>query len=73
MLSKQIGADESHAPWAAYKIAATWEESGKKEEAIKDFKKVCRRFPKSSHASAAHARLQTAYNISVTLGGAMDK
>ena len=73
VLYKQIGADESHAPWAAYQIAATWEESGKKEEAIKAFQQVCRRFPKSSHASAAHARLQTVYNISVTLGGAMDK
>lgn len=73
VLYNQIGADESYAPWAAYQIAATWEESGEQEEAIKAFQQVCRRFPKSSQASAAHTRLQTVYNISVTLGGALDK
>jgi len=73
VLYNQIGADPSYAAWAAYQIAATWEESGKKEEAIKAFQQVCKRFPKSSQASSAHARLQTVYNISVTLGGAIDE
>ncbi len=73
VLYNQIGGDESQAPWAAYQIAATWEESGEKEQAIQAFQQVCQRFPKSSHASTAHARLQSVYNISVTLGGAIDK
>ena len=73
VLYNQIGSDPSHAPWSAYQIAATWEESGEKEKAIKAFQRVCKRFPKSSHASTAHARLQTVYKISVTLGGAMDE
>jgi tetratricopeptide (TPR) repeat protein len=74
MLYNQImGGDEGQAPWAAAEIAATWEEAGKKEEAIKALQAVCKRFPKSAQASAAHARLQDVYKISITLGGAKDE
>jgi tetratricopeptide (TPR) repeat protein len=73
LLYNQIGADEQHAPWAALQIGLTWEEAGKKEEAIKALQQVCKRFPKSSSASTAHARLQDVYKISVTLGGATDQ
>ena len=73
VLYNQIAADPPHAPWAAYQIASTREEAGQKEEAIRAFQLVCKRFPKSSQASAAHARLQTVYKISVTLGGAVDQ
>ena len=55
LLYQQIGGDEQHAPWAALEIAMTWEEAGKKEEAIKALQQVCKRFPKSGQASAAHA------------------
>jgi len=72
-LYQQIGAEPAYAAWAAYQIASTWEESGDKESAIKAFRNVCKRFPRSSQASSAHSRLQRVYNISVTLGGALDK
>ena len=73
VLYNQVSADERYAPFAAYQIAITWEESGSKEKAITALQQVCKRYPKSSHASNAHARLQSVYNISVTLGGALDK
>ena len=43
-----------------------------KESAIKAFQQVCRKYPKDRHASVAHAHLQNAYKISVTLGGSKD-
>lgn len=73
LLYNQIGADAQQAPWAALQIGLTWEEAGKKEEAIKALQQVCKRFPKSPHASTAHARLQEVYKISVTLGGATEE
>jgi tetratricopeptide (TPR) repeat protein len=73
LLYNQISADEQHAPWAVLEIAMTWEEAGRQEEAIKALQQVCRRFPKSGQASAAHTRLQDRYKISVTLGGATDE
>jgi len=73
LLYNQIAGDEQHAPWAFLEIASTWEEADKKEEAIKAFQQVCKRFPKSPQASTAHARLQSVYKISVTLGGATDQ
>lgn len=73
LLYNQIAGDEPSAPWAAFQIAETWEEAGKKEEAIKAFQTVCKKFPKSPQASLAHARLQDVYKISVTLGGATDE
>jgi len=73
LLYNQIGADEQQAPWAALQIGMTWEEAGQKEEAIKALQQVCKRFPKSPHASTAHARLQDVYKISVTLGGVAEE
>jgi tetratricopeptide (TPR) repeat protein len=61
------------APWAILEIAYTQEEAGQKEVAIKAFKAVCDRFPKSGEASRAHALLQDKYKINVTLGGAKDE
>ena len=74
MLYAQVaGGDEASAPWAMLQIAYTQEEAGQKEQAIKAFQQVCKRFPKDSHASRAHAHLQNKYNISITLGGAKDE
>lgn len=74
MLYAQVaGGDESSAPWAMLQIAYTQEEAGQKEQAIKAFQQVCKRFPKDSHASRAHAHLQNKYDISITLGGAKDE
>jgi tetratricopeptide (TPR) repeat protein len=61
-----------HASWALYQIAATHEEAGKTEQAIKVFKQVCDKFPKSTEGSQAHAHLNDKYKIAVTLGGAKD-
>jgi tetratricopeptide (TPR) repeat protein len=67
------GGDPPSAPWAMLETARTYEQAGKKEQAIKAFQVVCKRFPKDSHASTAHAHLQSKYNISITLGGAKDE
>lgn len=64
-----------HAPtasWALLEIARTHEEAGRKELAIKTFKQVCDRFPKTGEGSTAHAHLNQVYKITVTLGGAKD-
>ena len=53
-------------------IAYTQEQAERKELAIKFFKQVCSRFPKTPQGSDAHARLNDKYKISVTLGGAKD-
>ncbi len=53
-------------------IAYTQEKAGRKEQAIKFFKQVCSRFPKTAYGSEAHARLNNVYKITVTLGGAKD-
>lgn len=58
------------ASWALLQIAYTNEQAGRKEQAIKVFKQVCDRFPNSGEGSTAHAHLNQAYKISVTLGGA---
>jgi len=73
LLYNQIASDDRYAPWANLEIGMTWEEAGKKENAIKAFQSVCRRFPKSSHASTAHSRLQSVYKINMTLGGSTDE
>lgn len=70
MLYHQARADQSRAAEASIKIAYTYEESGGRENAIKWFQQTCKLYPKISHASQAHAHLQTEYKISVTLGGA---
>ncbi|WP_020475130.1 tetratricopeptide repeat protein [Zavarzinella formosa] len=67
-----IAASQQTASWATYQIAATHEQAGRKEEAIKVFKQVCDRYPKSSEGSQAHTHLNEKYKISVTLGGAKD-
>ncbi len=61
------------APWATLQIGYTYEQSNRKEAAIKAFQTVCKNYPKDSHASRAHAHLQTRYKITVTLGGAKDE
>lgn len=66
---------DSHEPlssWAQLQMAHTLERAGDKEKAILAFQRVCEKYPKSSHASAAHAHLQNEYKINVTLGGAKD-
>ncbi|HAY81444.1 MAG TPA: hypothetical protein DCY79_16695 [Planctomycetaceae bacterium] len=68
-----VGGHAASAPWATLQIAYTREQAGQKEPAIKSFQEVCRKYPKDSHASAAHAHLQTKYKISVTLGGVKDE
>ncbi|MFM7072240.1 MAG: tetratricopeptide repeat protein [Planctomycetota bacterium] len=68
-----VGADANAAPWALLQIGYTREEAGQKEPAIQTFQQVCKRYPKDSHASVAHAHLQSKYKISITLGGAKDE
>lgn len=66
-------AHEPSAPWAMLQVAYTQEQAGRKEQAIRGFQQVCRRFPKTPQASEAHAHLQTAYKITTTLGGATEE
>jgi len=73
VLYNQAKANDGSAPEAVLQIGFTYEEAGEKEKAIKTFQQTCRKFPKSSQASRAHAHLQNKYNISVTLGGAQDE
>jgi len=68
-----IGGSPRDAPSALLQIAHTHEDAGAKEKAILAFQSVCKRYPKDSHASRAHALLQDKYGISVTLGGAKDE
>ncbi len=72
ILYSQVTSDAPSAPWALYQIALVREASGDKEAAIKAFQVVCKKFPKDGHAAQAHAHLQTAYKINVTLGGAAE-
>jgi tetratricopeptide (TPR) repeat protein len=68
-----MGGAPKSAPWALLEIGLTQEQAGQKEKAISTFRQVCKRFPKDRHASQAHARLQSKYKITVTLGGAKDE
>ncbi len=68
-----MGGHPQSASWALLEIARTFEELGNKANAIKMYQQVCKRFPKSGHASNAHAHLQLKYKINVTLGGAKDE
>lgn len=63
---------EGSAPWAQLQIGYTYEKMKSTEAAIKAFQLCCKKYPKASYASQAHAHLQTKYKISVTLGGATD-
>jgi TolA-binding protein len=67
-----IAASQPHASGALLAIGYTQEEAGKKEDAIKTFKQVCDKYPKTGEGSNAHARLNEVYKIPVTLGGAKD-
>ena len=67
-----LNGDEGLAPWAQLQIGYTYEEMQARELAIKAFQSCCKKFPKASYASMAHAHLQNKYKISVTLGGATD-
>lgn len=58
---------------ALLQIGYTHEQSGDKDKAISAFQQVCKKFPADSHASQAHAHLQTKYKLNVTLGGAKDE
>lgn len=73
LYSQIVGGAPNSAPWAMLQIGYTQEQAGNKEAAIKSFQQVCKNFPKDGHASQAHARLQTEYKITVTLGGAKDE
>jgi tetratricopeptide (TPR) repeat protein len=64
---------ESSASWAILQMGYTYEQAGEAENAIKSFQQVCRRYPKTPHASEAHVHLNDAYKITVTLGGATDE
>jgi tetratricopeptide (TPR) repeat protein len=67
-----IAAHPPTASWAQLQIAFTQEQAGRKEPAIKAFKQVCDRYPKTHEGSTAHDHLNRVYKISVTLGGAKD-
>ena len=51
----------------------TFEQARQKDRAIKAFQQVCEQYPCDGHASQAHAHLQREYNISVTLGGGIER
>jgi tetratricopeptide (TPR) repeat protein len=73
-LYRQIAAAHPpHASWALLEIAHTYEDAGQKDAAIKAFKAVCDRYPRSHEASRAHALLQDKYKVNVTLGGTKDE
>ncbi|MCC7419615.1 MAG: tetratricopeptide repeat protein [Planctomycetaceae bacterium] len=69
LYNQSIGAFPDSAPSSMYQKGLTYEEQGKKELAIKTLQQVCKQFPKDSHASVAHARLQDVFKVTVTLGG----
>ena len=72
-LYRQIMAGSaSHASRALMDIAETEEQAGRKDAAIKSYKQICDKFPKSAEGSRAHAHLNQKYGITVTLGGAKD-
>ena len=69
VLYNQCKVIDAAAPEASLQIGFTHEEARDKEQAIRTFQLTCKRYPKSGQASKAHAHLQNAYNINVTLGG----
>ncbi len=73
VLYNQIKVVDNAAPEATLQIGFTYEEAKEKEKAIRTFQLTCKRYPKSEQASKAHAHLQNAYNINVTLGGAEEE
>jgi tetratricopeptide (TPR) repeat protein len=73
VLYHQARADKGEAARATIYIGYTYEQYGQRENAIKWFQQTCKLYPKTSHASQAHAYLQSKYKISVTLGGSNEK
>ena len=73
VLYHQARADKGVAARATIHIGYTYEQYGQRENAIKWFQQTCKLYPKTSHASEAHAHLQSKYKISVTLGGSNEK
>ena len=73
VLYHQARADKDVAARATIHIGYTYEQYGQRENAIKWFQQTCKLYPKTSHASQAHAHLQSKYKISVTLGGSSEK
>lgn len=71
-LYRQVRSAGQDAAEADLQIAYTWEESGRRENAIKAFQLTCKAHPRSGQASQAHSHLQDRYGISITLGGAKD-
>lgn len=67
-----MGGHAPSASWALLQIAYTHEQASRTEPAIKAFKLVCDRYPKTAEGSTAHEHLNRVYKISVTLGGAKD-
>jgi len=65
----QVMADPGWASRALLEIAYCYERQDQKENAIKTFQSVCRKFPKSGEASHAHAHLNNHYKITFTTGG----
>lgn len=72
-LYNQCKVADGAAPEASLQIGHTYEEAGDKEKAIRTFQLTCKRYPKAGQASRAHAHLQNAYGINVTLGGAEEE
>jgi tetratricopeptide (TPR) repeat protein len=72
-LYHQVKANTEAGPEAFLQIGYTHEEAGEKDKAIAAFQQTCKINPKSSQASEAHAHLQSAYKITITLGGAQEK
>ena len=68
-----VVAEPKSAAAATYHMGMTYEQAGQTEQAIKTLQQVCRQYPRESYASQAHARLQSQYKISVTLGGDIEK
>ena len=64
-----IVAEPGWAPQSQLQIGYTHEQAGEKENAIKAFQMVCRKYPKSGEASQAHAHLENDYKITATFGG----
>jgi len=73
VLYHQARADKGDAARATIHIGYTYEQYGQRENAIKWFQQTCKLYPKTIHASQAHAYLQSKYKISVTLGGSTEK
>jgi TolA-binding protein len=57
------------APRAAFQEAAYYKNAGLQKEAIAAFRRVLKKYPKSSESSAAHLELE---RLGVRIGGGVD-